>query len=440
MKKSLLKTTLLLCALVVGSGSVWATDLTTADLIWPTPQLSENFNGVSTTSATATINGSTSAYGIFNKMYNNKTSNTYAIASNATFGSNALSLTMGSSSPLIASVTNKTFASQGAYSFKVLKTCKCYFGLYAQDNNNAFANADASVYFRIGSSAGKIELGNGSSMVEVGTYSTDIIEVCVVYNNLTTDATYGDGISLPAKRAHVFVNGTCVMNGSSPKAFTIPGKALTAFRVAPQTTSGNTAIVDDIKIYNTLPATSVPATISAVGWNTFSSPFALDFTSYTDANAYMVTNASGTTLTLAQVTGTVPANTGLLLSGTASDDVDIPTAASSTTDVTANKLKPGTGTAVNAADKYVLVARDSKAVFAHTGDHAATVAVGKAYLDLNGASPAHSFVLDDSETTGINNVNYETISNNRFFDMQGREVVKPTKGLYIVNGKKVIIK
>lgn len=439
MKKSLLKTTLLLCALVAGSGSVWATDLTTADLIWPTPQLSENFNSLSTSSKTAKLNSDTqTAYGIFNKMYNNNTGNTYAITTNASFDGNVLSLTAGGTSPLIASITGQTFATTGAYSFKVLKTCKCDIGLYAADNNNAYTKASASVYFRL--TDGALSIGNGNGWTSVGSYTSTTIDVAVIYNNTATATTYGNGISLAAKTAHVFVNGNCVMNGDDPKDFSIPGANLLVFRVTPQATNTYTAIVDDIKIYNTLPATSVPAHISAVGWNTFSSPFALDFTSYTDANAYMVTNASGTTLTLAQVTGTVPANTGLLLSGTASDDVDIPTAASSTTDVTANKLKPGTGSAINAADKYVLVGRGGKAVFAPTDGAAATVAVGKAYLDLNGVTLANGFVLDDSETTGINNVNCNTITNNRIFDMQGREVVRPTKGLYIVNGKKVVIK
>lgn len=43
-------------------------------------------------------------------------------------------------------------------------------------------------------------------------------------------------------------------------------------------------------------------------------------------------------------------------------------------------------------------------------------------------------------TTGITNVNRETITNNRYYDLQGRRVSSPKPGLYIVNGKKVVIK
>ena len=186
--------------------------------------------------------------------------------------------------------------------------------------------------------------------------------------------------------------------------------------------------------------TNYQASISSVGWSTFSCPSALNFTSVSTANAYMVTGASGTTLTLTPVTGTIPANTGLLISGTANASVNIPVVGSSTTVTTSNKLKAGTGASINAADKYVMVARGGKAVFAPTGTNAATVAVGKAYLDLNGVVLAPGFVLDDSETTGIKAIENSPMSIGNFYDLQGRKIVQPTKGLYIVNGKKVIIK
>ena len=45
------------------------------------------------------------------------------------------------------------------------------------------------------------------------------------------------------------------------------------------------------------------------------------------------------------------------------------------------------------------------------------------------------------EATGIRDNNRETITNNRYYDLQGRSVEKPAKkGLYIRNGKKEIVK
>ena len=57
------------------------------------------------------------------------------------------------------------------------------------------------------------------------------------------------------------------------------------------------------------------------------------------------------------------------------------------------------------------------------------------------AAAASSLSLNlGEETTGIENVNCETITNNRYYDPQGRHVAQPTKGLYIVNGKKAVIR
>ena len=51
-------------------------------------------------------------------------------------------------------------------------------------------------------------------------------------------------------------------------------------------------------------------------------------------------------------------------------------------------------------------------------------------------------ILLDPVATGINGVrnNGERFQNANVFDLSGRKVVKPAKGLYIVNGKKVVVK
>ena len=67
----------------------------------------------------------------------------------------------------------------------------------------------------------------------------------------------------------------------------------------------------------------------------------------------------------------------------------------------------------------------------------------KAYLAVpQSQSGARSFIsLFDEETTGISSMhNSQCIMYNECFDLQGRRVVNPTKGLYIVGGKKVIVK
>ena len=46
----------------------------------------------------------------------------------------------------------------------------------------------------------------------------------------------------------------------------------------------------------------------------------------------------------------------------------------------------------------------------------------------------------EGETTGINTVSGKTANRTDCFDLQGRRVMQPTKGLFIVGGRKVIVK
>ena len=72
----------------------------------------------------------------------------------------------------------------------------------------------------------------------------------------------------------------------------------------------------------------------------------------------------------------------------------------------------------------------------------------KAYITLEGIggpspAPGLDFIfmsLVDNNTTGITAVNHEQTTNNRCFNLAGQRVANPNNGLYIVNGRKVVIK
>ena len=183
-----------------------------------------------------------------------------------------------------------------------------------------------------------------------------------------------------------------------------------------------------------------PVTINEYNWATFVSSEALDFTG-SDVKAYIVLGRQGTALTKNQITGTVPANTPLLLNA-AEGNYNIPVVASSTTDVSANLLKAGTGAAISAESgktKYVLGVTAGKAEFQKINATAATVPTGKAYLEFNEVIEARSLDFDDEGTTAIKNMKVGE-NDNIYYDLQGRRVLYPKNGLYIVNGKKVIVK
>ena len=71
-----------------------------------------------------------------------------------------------------------------------------------------------------------------------------------------------------------------------------------------------------------------------------------------------------------------------------------------------------------------------------------TVPANKAYLVYDGAAGARDYFLFD-ETTSISEelrVKSEEIATAPVYDLQGRRVNTPTKGVYIVNGRKVVVK
>ena len=185
--------------------------------------------------------------------------------------------------------------------------------------------------------------------------------------------------------------------------------------------------------------TNVSPAIGSTGWATFVAPAALDFTGISDLKAYIVTGHIGTAIDVEQMIGTVPANTPLLLEGVTTS---VPVVASSSTDVSANLLKAGGAEVSPEANKtkYALSVEAGVATFKKIVA-ATTIPAGKAYLEFTGDVPAPSLSFGSGETTGISTTNFTNDTNNgEYYNLAGQRVAQPTKGLYIVNGKKYMVK
>ena len=66
---------------------------------------------------------------------------------------------------------------------------------------------------------------------------------------------------------------------------------------------------------------------------------------------------------------------------------------------------------------------------------------GRVYLPISASveSPAGFCAFYENIPTVITDITPETLSDDRYYDLQGRRVSKLTKGVYVVNGKRVII-
>lgn len=163
----------------------------------------------------------------------------------------------------------------------------------------------------------------------------------------------------------------------------------------------------------------------------------------TGVTAYSVTYSGGDKVTAEEITATaLGANKAVLVNAAEGDYKFV------STTKTAGDLVVGSGTHVNGAltgvyasttvanTSYILTTSGGNVGFM-LSDGTATVEAYHAYLTA--ASGTRSLDISYGGTTGIQSMKVAA-EDDIYYDLQGRRVLYPKKGLYIVNGKKVIIK
>ena len=190
---------------------------------------------------------------------------------------------------------------------------------------------------------------------------------------------------------------------------------------------------------------TVELSIGTSGMLAFCYDRALDF-STTDVKAYKA-KVEGGQVKLTKISdGIVPANTGIVLAAD-ENSYEIPVATSdpsiSFSDNEMVGLLVRTQVFWNpSTDVYNYILQGGEFKKASTG----FLKANRAYLSTSynvtaaGARDYMEIVFED-EPTAIRGIeNGELRMENSFYDLQGRKVAQPTKGLYIVNGKKVNVK
>lgn len=185
-------------------------------------------------------------------------------------------------------------------------------------------------------------------------------------------------------------------------------------------------------------AISVPET----GYATFCTSDKINFAGTTGIKAYKVSTIGQNSVSLEEITA-APENTPVVLKaaqGTYALNIVANAAA-----VTGNLLQVSDGnvTSDDVNDVYALASKGepTPVVGFYIVKKGTKVPAGKCYLSVaKEASSARDFLgFIEENATRINAVENGQ-STGVVFDLQGRQVKQPTKGLYIKNGKKVIIK
>ena len=240
---------------------------------------------------------------------------------------------------------------------------------------------------------------------------------------ITITATPNDGyklsaVSVKAGDTNIEVSGT-----GNARTFTMPAQDVTISAT-----------------FDVIP--TVEAKIeSSTGFATFCSSQPLDFTGITTLEAYYAKTVEDGNVYLQKVYGIVPAGTGLVIKGTTTN---IPVAESDGETIEGNLLIGVTAeTEVNSTNDYVLVEKNNAAVFVQTGVNKATVAASHAYLRVSAAQArTRTIGIGGEGTTGIERrfVDDNEQGEEVIYNLNGQRVKNPRKGLYIINGKKVLVK
>ena len=206
-----------------------------------------------------------------------------------------------------------------------------------------------------------------------------------------------------------------------------------------------------LHIYGVRFVPVIKTTIGSHGMSSFSCAQGLDFSKATPAGlkAYKAKEVNTSGLVVLSSVDEAPAETGLILSGVSGTEYTIPVKDDAA--VVGTNLMVGTITetpvaaSTSSVHNYIW-AYTAKGLGFYNVDAATTSAAGKAYLSTGttelAADPgARSFIFEDEDVTGIDVVKgSELKANGEYFNLNGQRVAQPTKGLYIVNGKKVVSK
>ncbi len=185
-------------------------------------------------------------------------------------------------------------------------------------------------------------------------------------------------------------------------------------------------------VLDVIDTNPVNVSISEAGLATFSNKNTVELPAGLDA--YYATQKDENTILLNKIEdGIIAAGEGVVLAGAAGDYAPTPSTANKAKEA-ANLLKANLTAGTPSAETYYTLAAGPVFKLSAGG----TLAAGKAYLELPSEARTLNVVFEN-EATGITEV-AKMNAENEMFNLNGQRVVKAQKGLFIQNGKKILVK
>jgi len=196
---------------------------------------------------------------------------------------------------------------------------------------------------------------------------------------------------------------------------------------------------DDRTLTITMPDITEHLTLAADGWSTYCSDRSLDLTKTSSISGFIVESVSATSVKLKAV-NVVPENTGFIVNGTGGSEVGLYATADEADDVSSNLLT-GILTVTSAPENaYVLSSLNNQTGF-YRVKSGLELPAHKAYLLIPSGSSVRQLVMPSGQVTGIGEVMQRpTTARESLHTLQGVRVDKASKGIYIKNGKLIIVK
>lgn len=204
--------------------------------------------------------------------------------------------------------------------------------------------------------------------------------------------------------------------------------------------TNQSAGLDYIYIQKTGDATET-VSVSEAGYATYATKYNVEVPDNNDVEVMTVkVNTEGTAVELNEVAvGTViPANTGILVMA-AQGDYNFVVTSKADKELENNSLVAATEAIKSDGTTFFALTKlsDGKVGFAVVKE-GVNIPAGKAYLKVPGKTSAKFFGLD-GEATGINSVKTAK-ADGAYYTLEGVKTTKPVKGIYIHNGKKIVVK
>ena len=198
---------------------------------------------------------------------------------------------------------------------------------------------------------------------------------------------------------------------------------------------GSSSTMEKPVIYRYANVNTFDVTIGATGYKTLIS--AVSATLPDGLTAYKAVSAGEGKIQLTSV-ASIKAGSAYVLKGTASTDYTL-TVTDTPEEPTGNILEVSDENTSNGV--YVLANGTSGPGFYKW--MGGSLGAGRAIVPASAVSSSAREYLEfsfDNDVTVIEAVKTQNVENDQFFNLAGQRVAQPTKGLYIVNGKKVVIK